>query len=81
MRLASFLPEFIRHAPGPHHAPRTPDATASALEGRTLDSAYVGRSASSTQARLVPEVQHIHTRKDENGPLEEWAGSPADGSH
>lgn len=80
LRLASFLPELIRHAPGPNHAPRTPDATASALEGRTLGSAHVGRSVSSTPILQVPEVRHTRTREDEEGPLEEWADSPVDGS-
>ncbi|TPP42966.1 Amastin surface glycofamily protein [Leishmania donovani] len=66
-RLASILPEVVRHSPRPPPVTHTTDVTASALEQEPGRAARLGRDMRSTRVRVAPTAQHVPDGGDEQG--------------
>ncbi|TPP53934.1 putative integral membrane protein [Leishmania donovani] len=66
-RLASILPEVVRHSPRPPPVTHTTDVTASALEQEPGRAARLGRGMRSTRVRVAPTAQHVPEGGDEQG--------------
>ncbi|TPP46832.1 Amastin surface glycofamily protein [Leishmania donovani] len=69
-RLASILPEVVRHSPRPPPVTHTTDVTASALEQEPGRAARLGRGMRSTRVRVAPTAQHVPEGGDEQGQEE-----------